>query len=111
MSDYFVYIMANKSRSTLYIGVTNGLTKRVLQHRKGEGDAFTARYHCDRLVFFERFHKPSDAIAREKQLKRWSRTKKDALIASLNPQGEDLSVSVLGLGLPVGRPWSPPTRA
>ena len=105
MRDYYVYIMANASRSTLYIGVTNGLTKRVLQHRAGETPGFTRSYRCNRLVYFEQFDDPSDAIGREKQLKRWRRDKKDELISTKNPKGEDLAVSVLGLDPALNRPW------
>ncbi len=105
MGDFYTYILTNKGRTVLYVGVTNGLTKRVLQHRAGKTEGFTRRYHCDRLVCFERFAKPSDAIAREKQLKGWRRQKKEELIAGQNPQWEDLAVCVLGLSPPVGRPW------
>ena len=105
MGDYYTYILSNKGRTVLYVGVTNGLTKRVLQHRSGQTESFTQRYHCDRLVYFERFAKPSEAIAREKQLKRWRRQKKEELIASQNPPWEDLAVAVLGLQPPAGSPW------
>ncbi len=105
MADYYTYIMSNKGRTVLYVGVTNGLTKRVLQHRAGKTEGFTLRYHCDRLVYFERFAKPSEAIAREKQLKRWRRQKKEELVALRNPQWGDLAVSVLGLPPPAGQPW------
>ena len=89
--------MANKSRTTLYIGVTNGLTKRVLQHRSGNTAGFTNKYNCNRLVYFEEFFDPNDAIRREKQLKKWRREKKDTLIAMKNPALEDLAVTILGL--------------
>jgi len=97
MKDYFIYIMANKSRSTLYIGVTNGLTKRILQHREAKTPGFTEMYNCNRLVYFERPSNPTDAINREKQLKKWRRDKKEWLISHQNPTCEDLAVSVLGL--------------
>ena len=103
--DYFVYIMSNKSRSTLYIGMTNGLTKRVLQHRQGETPGFTQKYNCNRLLYFESFAKPSEAIAREKQLKRWSREKKEALIRTKNPGYDDLAVAVLGLESAASMQW------
>ena len=105
MADYYTYILSNKGRTVLYVGMTNGLTKRVLQHRSGKTEGFTKRYHCDCLVCFERFAKPSEAIAREKQLKGWRRQKKETLISSQNPQWEDLAVTVLGLPPPVGHPW------
>ena len=104
-ADYYTYILTNKGRTVLYVGVTNGLTRRVLQHRAGKTAGFTCRYHCNRLVFWERFAKPADAIAREKQLKGWRRQKKTELIAAQNPDWEDLAVSLLGLPPPAGRPW------
>ena len=105
VADYYTYILTNKVRSVLYVGVTNGLTKRVRQHRLGKTEGFTRRYHCDRLVYFEHFAKPSEAIAREKQLKGWRRQKKEELIAWQNPRWEDLAITVLGLSAPPGRPW------
>lgn len=87
---YFTYIMASRSH-TLYIGVTGDLRKRVFQHKWKEHEGFTARYNCDRLVWFERYRDVHKAIAREKQLKRWLRSKKIALIKSANPTWTDLS--------------------
>ncbi len=74
----------------LYIGVTNSLERRVWQHRQGEVDGFTSRYNLDRLVYYEDYPDALSAIAREKQLKRWNRSKKNALIATLNPSWHDL---------------------
>lgn len=88
---YAVYIVSNNTRTTLYIGVTNDLPLRLQQHRNPEHDSFAARYHCVSLVFFELFREVRDAIAREKQLKGWRREKKNALIAKMNPQWDDLS--------------------
>jgi putative endonuclease len=88
--SYFTYIMASRSR-TLYIGVTGNLLKRVFQHKWKEHQGFTARYNCDRLIWFERHQDVKKAIAREKELKGWSRSKKTALIESLNPAWVDLS--------------------
>ena len=88
--SYFTYIMASRSH-TLYIGVTGDLRKRVFQHKWKEHDGFTARYNCDRLVCFERYQEVRDAIAREKELKGWRRSKKIALIESANPTWVDLS--------------------
>jgi putative endonuclease len=87
---YFTYIMGSRSR-TLYIGVTGDLVKRILQHKCKELSGFTARYNCDRLVWFERHQVVQDAIAREKKLKGWSRAKKIALIESMNATWVDLS--------------------
>jgi putative endonuclease len=90
---YFAYIVASRSR-TLYTGMTGDLWTRVLQHKQNlHPDGFAATYNCDRLVWFERFLDPSNAIAREKQLKGWIRAKKIALIESNNPTWEDLSES------------------
>lgn len=91
---YYVYIMTNVS-GTLYIGVTSNLEKRVYQHREKIIAGFTARYNITQLVYIETFDHPSDAIAREKQLKRWGRTKKIKLIESTNPSWDDLGPAVL----------------
>lgn len=88
--SYFTYIMASRSH-TLYIGVTGDLRKRVFQHKWKEHDGFTARYNCDRLVWFERFQDVRNATAREKELKGWRHSKKIALIESVNPTWIDLS--------------------
>lgn len=87
--QYFVYILSNKSR-TLYTGVTNALMARVHQHKAGQVEGFTRRYHVTQLVYFESCGEVLDAIAREKQIKGWRRSKKIALIESLNPQWIDL---------------------
>jgi putative endonuclease len=78
--EYFVYIMASRS-STLYIGVTSDLQRRVYQHKAHQIPGFTQKYNVDRLVFYESTPDVRAAIAREKQLKRWRREKKVALIA------------------------------
>jgi putative endonuclease len=82
--------MASRSH-TLYIGVTGDLLKHVFQHKWKEHVGFTAKYNCDRLVWFEAQQEISRAIAREKELKGWRRAKKIALIESLNPAWTDLS--------------------
>lgn len=87
---YFAYIVASRSR-TLYIGFTGDLFLRVLQHKRKLHTGFSATYNCNRLVWFERFIVPTNAIAREKQLKGWVRAKKIALIEKANPTWEDLS--------------------
>ena len=88
--SYSTYIMASRSR-TLYIGVTGDLQRRVFQHKWKEQEGFTARYNCDRLVWFEQHQYVQNAIAREKELKGWCRSKKIALIESLNAAWVDLS--------------------
>ena len=87
---YYVYILASKSR-TLYIGITNNLGTRIRQHRNGTLGGFTSDYNIHRLVYYESFTWVQSAIAREKQLKRWRREKKVALIERENPTWEDLS--------------------
>ena len=87
---YFTYIMASRSH-TLYIGITGELQRRVFQHKWKEQAGFTARYNCDRLVWFEGHEDVIKAIAREKQLKGWKRSRKIELIESVNPAWIDLS--------------------
>jgi len=97
MKEYFVYIMTNKGRSVLYTGVTNSLLRRISQHRRGEIPGFTHRYNVNRLLYYEQFNHAKDAIAREKQIKGWSRSKKNELIYSKNPKWTDLATTRLGL--------------
>jgi putative endonuclease len=90
MRDYFVYIMTNKSK-TLYTGVTNNLVRRVYEHKNKLIEGFTKKYNINKLVHFELFDNPGDAIKREKQIKGWLRKKKIDLIESMNPEWKDLS--------------------
>jgi len=85
-NQYYTYILANKSDTTLYIGVTNDLERRVTEHRSGTIPGFTQKYNCHKLVYFESFSDVEQAIAREKQLKKWSRSKKDAFIDTMNKE-------------------------
>ena len=91
MRDYYVYILTNGRNKLLYIGVTNDLRRRVQEHKHKLLDGFTADYGIDKLVYYEVCHSAEDAIRREKQLKKWSREKKVALIERLNPYWKDLS--------------------
>ncbi len=88
--SYYVYIMTNINHRVLYTGVTNNLTRRVHEHGNGEGSAFTKQYQIKKLVFYERFDNPLEAIAGEKQIKAGSRKKKIALIEKQNPSWRDL---------------------
>ena len=90
MCTYYVYIMASCSR-VLYTGVTNDLTRRVNEHKRGLNAGFTRRYRVTRLVYFEEFADIRDAIAREKELKRWKRSGKTRLVEACNPTWEDLA--------------------
>ena len=90
-ATYYVYIMSSLSR-TLYAGVTNGLERRVLEHKEGKPGSFTARYKVNRLVYFEEFADITQAIAREKGIKKkMTRARKIKLIESINPQWKDPS--------------------
>lgn len=90
MKNYYVYIMANRSR-TLYTGVTNNLVRRVAEHKEKKVPGFTKKYGLTRLVYFERTPDVKAAIAQEKRIKGWLRAKKIALIESANPKWNDLS--------------------
>ena len=84
--NYFIYILTNFNKNVLYVGVTNDLAVRLDQHQNGENlKSFTKKYKCFYLVHFERFQYIGDAINREKEIKGWSRDKKNKLIASENP--------------------------
>ncbi len=85
-----VYIISNKYHTTLYIGVTSDIMQRMAQHRSGTFRGFSARYNLSQLLHFEEFGSMDAAIAREKQLKSWSRKRKDDLISSNNPEWKDL---------------------
>ncbi|MDR3735617.1 MAG: GIY-YIG nuclease family protein [Acidobacteriaceae bacterium] len=87
---FFVYIVASRSR-TLYLGFTNDLHRRVWEHKNKIRDGFSANYNCDRLVWYESFALAVEGIPREKQIKRWNRAKKLALIAAMNPAWIDLA--------------------
>ena|SRR5580700_3242417 len=88
--QYFVYIMASES-GTLYVGVTNDLYKRIWQHKNNIIEGFTKKYSCHKLIYFEETSDVESAIAREKQLKNWNRSKKEFLIKTKNPTWKDLS--------------------
>lgn len=89
--DYYFYILTNKGCTTLYPGVTNDLSVRLHQHRFGEMEGFTKRYHLNCLVWFEHFRDVNNAIACEKKLKGWRRSRKIALVEEKNPRWMDLS--------------------
>ncbi|MFH1077984.1 MAG: GIY-YIG nuclease family protein [Patescibacteria group bacterium] len=88
---YFVYILTNRLKSVLYIGVTNDLYRRLHEHRMKVTPGFSEKYQTTILVYFEATSDVLSAIAREKQLKRWSREKKEWLIGTMNPHWNDLS--------------------
>lgn len=86
----YVYIITNRPHGTLYIGVTNNLIRRMDEHRRKVNAGFAAKYHLTHLVYYESFLDIREAIAREKQLKRWRREKKVGLIERENPEWRDL---------------------
>ena len=88
---YFVYLMTNRSRIVLYTGVTNDLARRVWEHQNGTVKGFTKRYRLTILVYHETYNDIGDAISREKEIKGWRRSKKNALVETLNPKWIDLS--------------------
>ena len=93
--QYWIYILSNNSRSSLYVGVTNDLYRRYMEHRNGIIEGFTKKYRCNSLLYYECYQNVEEAIFREKELKGWSREKKMTLIKSMNPFLWDLA-TVLG---------------
>ena len=90
MKNYWVYIICSQRNGTLYIGITNNLSRRIYEHREKMVPGFTAKYTIDQLVYFEQFENVADALRREKTLKKWSRNSKINLIESHNPEWKDL---------------------
>lgn len=89
-NNYFVYILCNEAKTVLYVGVTNDLRRRLTEHKQGMVEGFTKKYNVDILVYAESHSDIKTAIAREKQIKRWSRKKKENLINTINPEWEEL---------------------
>ena len=87
LNKYTVYITTNPSKTVLYTGITNNLKRRLLEHynNKGNKNTYAGKYYCYNLIYYEFFNDPNDAIKREKQLKKWSRNKKEELINKFNP--------------------------
>jgi putative endonuclease len=90
MNQYYIYIMTNKPYGVLYIGITNNLRRRVLEHKNGSTKGFTHKYNLHCLVYFEETVDVKSAIVREKQLKKWNRLWKITLIEKMNPVWKDL---------------------
>src|SRR6266487_4808482 len=88
---FYVYMMTSRSRVVVYTGMTNSLVRRVWQHQKGEIEGFTKKYKVNRLLYYENFDDPRNAISREKEIKGWRRGKKNALVETLHPKWTDLS--------------------
>ena len=94
--NFYIYITTNREKKVLYIGVTNDLSRRLQEHweNKNSKASFTGRYHCYYLVYYEHFSNIEHAIEREKEIKKWRRAKKDALISSVNPDWSFLNKEV-----------------
>src|SRR6266487_6826792 len=88
---FYVYMMTSRSRVELHTGITNSLVRRVWQHPKGEIEGFTEKYKVNRLLYYENFDDPRNAISRAKEIKGWRRSKKNALVETRNPKWADLS--------------------
>lgn len=88
---YYVYIMANYNNRVVYTGVTNDLNRRVYEHKNKLFDGFTAKYNVNKLVYFDYTEDVVAGIQREKQIKGWTRQKKNDLIESVNPEWKDLA--------------------
>ena len=91
MGQYFVYILTNWNNRVLYTGVTNDIERRLYEHRHGENEGFTKKYKTHKLVYYTDFRYIQDAIAFEKTIKGWTRSKKNELIEEENPYWKDLS--------------------
>lgn len=92
---FYTYILASQRHGTLYIGSTNDLVRRVYEHKEKAIKGFTEKYEIDKLVYYEEFGEPDQAVARERQLKKWNRSWKIELIEKMNPTWEDLYDRVL----------------
>ena len=90
---FFVYILTSYNGNAMYIGVTNDLVRRVFQHKSGLIEGFTKQYRVHKLVYFEQFEDVHAALEREKQLKKWSRTKKNGLVETANPEWKEILLS------------------
>ncbi|MGC2779481.1 MAG: GIY-YIG nuclease family protein [Bradyrhizobium sp.] len=94
--NYYVYILASRKDGAIYVGVTNDLVRRVFEHRQKAVPGFTSKYNITRLVWFEAYDDPVSAITREKELKKWKRAWKVALVETDNPEWNDLYESICG---------------
>ncbi len=92
--NYYVYILTNKTKTVLYVGVTNDLKQRLYWHKNSQTSSFTSKYKCFYLIYFEHFQDISQGIAREKQLKGWRREKKIELIENFNPNWNFLNDNI-----------------
>ena len=89
--QYYIYIVTNKGNTVLYVGITNNLERRIFEHKNKLLKGFTSKYNVTKLVYYEVFNSPREAIAAEKKIKGWIRAKKINLIKSINPDFKDLT--------------------
>lgn len=92
--QYYIYILRNKS-GNFYIGITNDLIRRLWEHKNKLVKGFTEKYNVDKLIYYEVYNDPENAISREKQLKNWNRKKKISLITKFNPRFEEIGLNTL----------------
>ncbi len=95
MKNYYIYILASKKDGVLYVGMTNNLYRRIIEHKEGRGSKFTKKYDIKQFVYFETYIDPTNAIKREKQIKAGSRKKKIELIEKRNPDWDDITEHIL----------------
>jgi putative endonuclease len=95
--SYYVYTLASRIGGTLYVGITNDLIRRAFEHKSKSTPGFTERYDVAKLVYFEQFDDPENAIKREKRIKKWNRAWKIRLIEEFNPNWEDLYADIAGV--------------
>lgn len=91
----YIYFMTNRNNSVLYTGITNSLKRSIQEHSEGRGSAFTHKYNCNKLVYFEDLPTIEQAIAREKQIKHYKRDWKNELVDLMNPNWEDLTGNII----------------
>ena len=95
---YFLYIVTNKYRTTLYVGITNNIQRRIAEHyvdSQNKKLSFAGKYNCIYLIYYEGFDNPKAAIAREKEIKKWRREKKNKLVSEFNPKWESLNNQIV----------------
>ena len=88
--EYYIYLLTNQNNNVLYTGITNNLIRRVYEHKNKLQEGFTKKYNVNRLVYYEVYSDIADAITREKQIKGWSRKKKNTMVNQSNPDWKDL---------------------
>ena len=92
MNNYYVYILTNWNNQVMYIGVTNDIVRRIYEHKNKLIDGFTKKYNINKLVYVETANDIRDAIAREKEIKKWRREKKNDLVCASNPEWKEIDI-------------------